>query len=233
MNYEIQFAKVTSLGKLSDRFLSSMHTKPQDLTKSTMGEVFSLIEILSPWHSSAQIGQMVINNFSKAYYQDGSTSDLVNFETALKKINDNLAQVTQNGETEWIGKLNGALATIVGDSLILSPSGKIEAYLFRNGKIDHLTQGLNQKVEIHPLKTFSNVVSGQLKVHDKVLIANRSLFENISLESLRQIITLNSPSKAGLQIAKLLRKAKVRNVNLFIIDLLSKEEVASAPLKET
>lgn len=232
MNYEIQFSKVTCSGKLTDRFLSSQHSKSPDLTKSSMGETFSLVEILSPWYNSAQIGQMIINNFSNAYYEGGSTSDLQNFELALKKINENLAQITQNGETEWIGNLSGILAAIVGDSLILSTAGKTEAYLFRDGKINHLTYGMTDKVEVHPLKTFSNVISGSLKTKDKILITNKSLFENISLESIRQIITLNNPPEAAAQIAKLLRKAKVKNVNFFIVNLLSKESLADKPLKE-
>lgn len=232
MNYEIQFAKVTCSGKIQDRFLSAKRQKTQDLTKYSMGEVFSLIEILSPWYNSAQIGQMIINNFSSAYYLGGSTSDLQNFEAAIKKINENLAQITQNGETEWIGNLNGILATIVGDSLILTTSGKAEVFLFRDGKINHLTEGLAAKIEVHPLKTFSNVISGQLKTNDKVLIANKSLFDNLSLESLHQIITLNTPSVAAQQIVKLLRKAKVKNVNFFIINLLSKEELANSPIRE-
>lgn len=232
MNGEIQFAKVTCSGKITDRFLSSHHFKSPDLVKAQMGEVFALIEILSPWYHSAQIGQMIINHFTNTYFEDGSTSDLQNFEMALKKVNENLAQITQNGETEWIGKLNGILATIVNDSLILSPAGKNEVYLFRDGKINHLTDDLSNQVAIHPLKTFSNIISGSLKLHDKVLITTKNLFEHIALESLRQIITLNDPPGAAGQIAKLLRKAKIKNVNLFIITLLSKEELTNKPLKE-
>lgn len=232
MNYEIQFSKVTCSGKLADRFLSSQHSKSQDLTRSSMGETFSLVEILSPWYNSAQIGQMIINNFSNAYFEGGSTSDLQNFELALKKINENLAQITQNGETEWIGNLSGILATIVGKSLILSATGKTEAYLFRDGKINHLTYGMTDKVEVHPLKTFSNVISGSLKAKDKILITNKNLFDHVPLESLRQIITLNDPPEAASEIAKLLRKTKVKNVNFFIVNLLSKEALAEKPLKD-
>lgn len=232
MAFELQFARITCFGKLPDRFLSSQHSKSQELAKSSMGEVFSMIEILSPWYNSAQIGQMIINNFANQYYQDGSTSDLVNFENALKKINENLAQITQNGETEWIGNLNGILAAIVGESLLLSPSGKADAYLFRDGKVNHLTQGLTDKTEIHPLKTFSNIVSGQLKNHDKIILVSKNLFNHISLESLRQIMTLNNATAAGMQIAKLLRKNKIKNVNAVIINLISKEELENDTLKE-
>lgn len=232
MNSEIQFAKVTCSGKLSDRFLTCQHLKAEDLAKAPMGEIFSLIEILSPWFPTAQIGKLIINNFAKYYYDGGSTSDLVNFENSLKRINEDLAQVTQEGETDWIGNLNGILVAIVGNNLHLSSSGQTEAYMFRDGKVNHLTYGLSETTQPHPLKTFSNIISGELKNHDKILITNRDLFNHLSLDSVHQIITLNRPSMAGLEITRLLRKKRVRNVNLMIINLVEKEELASTPLQE-
>src|SRR3990167_3393076 len=138
MAYEIQFARVTNSGKLSDRFLTCKHITADDLAKFPMGQVFSLIEIISPWFPTAQVGQTIINNFSKYYYEGGSTSDLVNLENSLKKVNEDLAQITQNGETDWIGNLNGILAVIAGNNFHLSPTGKVEGYIFRDGKINHL-----------------------------------------------------------------------------------------------
>ena len=49
MKYEIQFARITNAGKLHDRFLNCQYIKPEELSKSSMGENFTLIEILSPW----------------------------------------------------------------------------------------------------------------------------------------------------------------------------------------
>ncbi len=232
MKYEIQFARVTCYGKLQDRFLTCQHLKSPELTKQSMGDIFSLIEILSPWFPTAQIGQLIINNFSKFYYQGGSTSDLVNFEEALKKVNESLAEVTQNGETEWIGKLNGILAVMVEGNLHLALTGRAEGYLFREGKLNHLTADLNSDAEIHPLKTFSNVISGELKTHDKLLFANKDLLEHISIESIQQIITLNNASLAASQIVKLLRKARTKKVNLIILDLYSKEEISNENISQ-
>lgn len=227
MNFEIQFARVTNFGKLQDRFLTCQHIKSADLAKSSMGDVFALMEILSPWFPTAQIGQLIINNFSKSYWLGGSTSDLLNFEEALKKVNEGLAEATQNGETDWIGNLNGILAVIVDNNLHLAVTGRAEAYLFRDGKLNHLTEDAQGGIEVHPLKTFSNVISGELKAHDKILIANKDLFDQLSIESIRQIITLNNPSVAASQINKLLRKSHIRKINLIIIDLYSKDEISS------
>ena len=233
MAHEIKFARITCSGKLADRFLSCQHTASPDLSRSSMGEVFSIVEILSPWFPTAQIGQLIINNFAKSYYKGGSTSDLLNFEESLKYVNESLAQATQNGETDWIGKLNSILAVIIDNNLHIAPTGKIEAYILRDGKVNHLTEGLSGSVEVHPLKTFSNVISGELKPHDKVLLTSGNLIEHLSLESVRQIITLNNPSMAASQIAKLLRKSRVKNVNLIIVSLYSKEELSAEPVDQT
>ena len=232
MNYEIQFARITNSGKLTDRFLTCQHLESRDLAKSSMGEIFTVVEILSPWFPTAQIGKLLINNFSKYYYEGGSTSDLVNFENSLKHVNEDLAQITQEGETDWIGNFNGILAGIVGSNLHLAPSGRIDAFIFRDGKINHLTYGLSDTSQTHPLKTFSNVISGELKKHDKILITNKELFNHLSLESVRQIITINTPFNAALQITKLLRKARTKNVNLIIINLIPKEELSNETLAQ-
>jgi len=227
MNYEIQFARIANFGKLQDRFLTCQHLKSQDLSKSSMGDVFTVVEILSPWFPTAQIGQLIINNFTKFYYQGGSTSDLLNFEEALKRVNESLAEVTQNGETDWIGNLNGILAVMVDNNLHIAVTGRAEAYIFRDGKVNYLTEDLQGGLEVHPLKTFSNIISGELKGHDKILISNKDLLDHLSIESIKEIVTLNNPSLAASQIVKLLRKSRVRNVNLVIIDLYSKDEISS------
>ena len=233
MEYEIQYARLATTEKLPDRFLNTQVKSSSDLAKSSMGKVISLIEILTPWFPTAQIGQTIINTFFQKYYEGGSTSDLVNFEEALKKVNESLAQITQNGETDWIGNLNGILGVIVENKLHVAQTGKAEAYIFRDGKVNHLTYGLTQNgAEPHPLKTFSNITSGELKSLDKILFGNPELYQHLNIENLRQIITLNTPDEAILQIAKILKKKRVRTVNVLIINLLSIEELAKQPVEK-
>jgi type II secretory pathway pseudopilin PulG len=227
MRYEIRFAKITTNDRLVDRFLNSQEKISQDLTKAFMGKVYTLVEILSPWQANSQVGQSIINSFSNSYYQDGSTSDLANFEEALKKVNENLAQLTQNGETSWIGNLNSILAVIVENKIHLAQCGRAEAYIFREGKINHITYGLTQnQFETHPLKTFTNVISGELKVNDKILFANPDLFKSIDIESIKELATINSSNEALFQIAKILKKKHVNNVNVVLLDFLDSESSA-------
>ena len=80
MQYEIQYARLATTEKLPDRFLNAQIKANSDLAKAGMGEVFMLVEILTPWLPTAQIGQSIISTFAESYYDSGSTSDLVNFE---------------------------------------------------------------------------------------------------------------------------------------------------------
>lgn len=236
MEYEIQYARLATTEKLPDRFLNTGLRATGDLSKTQMGEVFSMVEIITQWFTTAQIGQTIINTFTSAYYNGGSTSDLANFEAALKKVNETLAQITQNGETDWIGNLSAVLGVIIENKIHLGQTGKAIAYVFRDGKVEDLTEGLSTNGEPHPLKTFTNVTSGELKSHDKILIANPELYNQIEMENLRQTITMNSPSDAVIQLTKMLKKKKVKNVNALIINLLTTEELAKMPVtseKET
>lgn len=232
MDYEIQYAKIATGEKLADRFLNTQIKSNADLNKVHMGEIISLIEILTPWFTTAQIGQTIISTFTTAYYEGGSTSDLDNFEAALKKVNETLAQITQNGETDWIGNLNATLGVIVENKIHLAQAGRSEVYIFRDGKVNHLTEGVTQNVEPHPLKTFADITSGELKSHDKILIANPELYKFIDLDNLRQIITLNTPDEAVMNLGKLLKKKKANTVNALIVNLLTTEELAKLPIKD-
>lgn len=228
MEYEIQFSRIVTAEKLSDRFLNCQAKNSPDLNRAFMGKVFTLVEITSPWFPTAQVGQTIISTFSQNYYRGSSTSDLVNFEDSLKKVNEILAQVTQNGETDWIGNLNAILAVVVENKLHIAQTGKAEVFIFRDGKVNHVTYGLAQaQLEPHPLKTFSNITSGELKSNDKILMANPELFRHLNLETLQQIISMNSTNDAILHITKLLKKKKVKNVNVLLLHLATVEEISA------
>lgn len=227
IEYEVQFARITTTGKIPDRFLNCQSKGTVDAAKAYMGTVYTLVEIVSPWFTTSAVGQSIINTFANTYYRGESTSDLDNFEEALKQVNENLAQITANGETGWIGKLNAVLAIQIDNKIHLAQTGAGEAYIFRDGKTNHLTYGLAQSnVDTHPLKTFSNITSGELIVHDKVLIANPELFKAIEMEKLCEVISVNTPREAVLEIAKILKKKKMKSVNVLLLELLTTDEAS-------
>jgi len=223
----IKFVKIINSTKTVDRFLTLQLESPKNESKIKKGDVFCLVEILTPNSSSSPIGNRVINTFINSYYKSSNASDSVNFELTIKNVNETLGRITRNGITNWIGNLNAILAVINENKLYLTQAGKAEAYLFRESKISHITDDFNANIEPHPLKTFSNIISGELKNGDKIIFASPVLFDYISIERLRQIITSGGIYTASENIAEILRKEKTNKVNALIMEINSKEEFAS------
>lgn len=225
----ISYTRLTTSDKLTDRFLTCQAYNPVDPEQAQKGMLFSQIEILNPWFPTSQIGQTVINTLIREYYRGMNTSDLVNFESAVKKVNESLAQIAQNGETEWIGKFSGVLILINGNEAHFAQSGMSHAYLYRGGKINHITEGLDLDEAPHPLKTFSNLTSGTLKEGDKIVVGNASFFNQIRPLELKTLINSFNPTITAIESAKILKSNGAHDANAIFLELTTKEELANIP----
>lgn len=225
----INYTRLTTSDKLDDRFLTCQVYEPIDPEQVRSGIVFSQIEILNPWFPTSQIGQTVINTLIREYYRGNDSSDLVNFENAIKKVNEALAQIAQNGETEWIGKFSGILALVNGEEVHIAQTGQSQAYLFRGSKVNHITEGLGPNEAPHPLKTFTNLTSGSLQQGDKIIIGNSTLFAVYTPDELRIPITSYRPTLSAIEIARGLKRHGAQNGNAIILELTTKEELANIP----
>ena len=226
MSEIINYTRLTTSDKISDKFVTCQAYFPQDREKAELGSIFSQIEINSPWFPTSQIGQTIINTLIKEYYRGNDSSELVNFEEAVKAVNEALAHAAQSGETEWIGKLSGVLVLINRTDIHFAQTGKSHSYLYRSGKINHITEGLESEDAPHPLKTFSNLTSGTLQEDDKIIIANEAFFEVISPNELRLIITSLPPALAAIECAKLLQNHGSQDANAIFLELTSREKLA-------
>jgi len=229
MSEIINFTRLTTSDKLEDRFLTCQVYQPIDPEQAESGMIFSQIEIMNPWFPTSQVGQTVINTLIREYYRGSDTSELVNFENAIKKVNEALAQIAQNGETDWIGKLSGVLVLYNKNEIHFAQTGNSQAYLYRGSKINHITEGLDLEEAPHPLKTFTNITSGSLEVGDKIAIANSTFFDIIKPLELRRIITAFNPTLTAIETAKILKMNAARQGNGIFIELTTKEELANIP----
>lgn len=229
MSEIINFTRLTTSDKLEDRFLTCQVYQPIDPEQAESGMIFSQIEIMNPWFPTSQVGQTVINTLIREYYRGSDTSELINFENAIKKVNEALAQIAQNGETDWIGKLSGVLVLYNKNEIHFAQTGASQAYLYRGSKINHITEGLDLEEAPHPLKTFTNITSGSLEVGDKIAIANSTFFDIIKPLELRRIITAFNPTLTAIETAKILKMNAARQGNAVFLELTTKEELANIP----
>jgi serine/threonine protein phosphatase PrpC len=226
MSEIINYTRLTTSDKVADRFLTCQVYVPQDKDQADLGEIFSHVEIKSPWFGSTQVGQSIINTLIREYYRGHDSSELNNFEEAVKKINESLAKSAQNGETEWIGKLSSVLILVNKSEIHFAQTGKSHAYLYRGGRVNHITEGLEQEDAPHPLKTFSNLTSGSLQENDKIVVANESFFEVINPNELRLIVSSLPPTAAALECAQIIQTHGASDANATFIELTTKEKLA-------
>lgn len=229
MEYVYQNARITTADRIQDRFLTCQIQKAPVATQIPMGTIFDLVEILNPWFPTSQVGQSIISTLNKEYFNSESSSDILNFENALKKINGNLTELTGRGETDWLGNLNSVIALLVNNQLHITKVGDADAYLVREGRISKITVDSKKDGDLHPLRTFTDIVSGTLAENDKIVIGNPLLFEHVAPEELAAILSTNSPAGSALEIARQLRRQKIKKVNAVIIELLTTETLAQKP----
>ncbi len=219
MDLKPQYTRITNYKKLVDRFITSQAKTQENPKKQDMGTIFALIEILNPWHPNAQIGQTIINTLTREYYRQSNSNELINFENALKKVNEKLVEITQRGETDWIGKINASLILIAKNKIHLAYTGKTKAYLWRSQKILPIINPKETYTYNHPLKTFSSVVSGDLRLKDKIFFSTNLLFDHIDAKKLEQILSEKSLVDIGSQIANILKSRNTRQANCILIEM--------------
>jgi len=229
MSVIINYTRLTTSDRLSDRFLTCQIYSPQDEETRNKGAIYTDVEILNPWFSASQVGQSIINTLIRDYYKADDTSDLNNFETAIKGVNEALAQVAQGGETDWIGKLSSVLVLINNKEAHFAQTGQAHAYLYRGDKINHITEGLENEASPHPLKTFTNLTSGTLQENDKVIIASPTFFEMIDPSELKMIVIQNHPTQAAVEAGKILKGRGIKYANAIFMEVITRDALANIP----
>jgi len=225
----VQLCRIVAPDKLADRFLASgILRQPEGWSLASQAVLIYVFEITRPWFPSSSVIPSLTAVLTEQYSQLKSDETLGDqFELLLRAVNQQLNALSEQGETDWIGNLNGLIMVLGQDELHFSQTGTAPAYLLQNNRIRQITDD-NGEHEPHPLKTFSNLASGGLKAGDQILIANRELYREISLDALRRIVSRGTPYQAGHTIAKELKRAKNPNVTSTIVRILTEKDTPPA-----
>jgi uncharacterized protein (UPF0333 family) len=192
----------------------ALATKSKILDRTLLLEVeaplYCLIEIKNPWYPANSVGFKIIQTVKEKYSGN-------NFEDVLEETNEMLARLTEEGNTEWLGKLSAIIAKIDQNKLSLTSVGNAKCLLFRQQNMIEVTEG--QPTETHPLKTFSQILSGELEENDKLIIGNQDFFEFISIDYLKQVLGKESLTQACSYIGRSLSKQKAKTASALILEL--------------
>lgn len=215
----LRHIRLTTKTRPHDRFLTAQYRASRPTgERSHDGAFFVVVEIANPWFPNAQIGQTIINTVLREYRRGEHASPLHNFEIALRKTNEILAQITQTGETDWIGNLSSVIALSVGNHLYLAQTGQARSYLFRGGKLVDLAEDLEADETHHPLTTYTNITSGALEVGDRLVFGSRLMGEAISQPDLKAFLAEGDLLESARNLVRRLQTERAKLVGGFLIE---------------
>ncbi len=228
MNNDLyRIGKIAISQKLPDRFLSVKVYSPKGEEKE-YGSLYFLIEITTPWFPATEIGKAIEKSIISNFYSAQNNKNTeARFEEALKKTNLVLGELAKKGDTNWIGNLNAIIAAVAGDEIYITGTGKSLAFLLREKSLKNIYQ--KEQTPHSPINSFTNVISGSLEAGDKIVLTNEELLNQIHREHIQTIIQSFDPITAIHEIAKILRKKKVTNVNSLILEFVAQDKIAFQP----
>jgi hypothetical protein len=207
---------------------------PRNPEEQAHGSLYAVLEIEDKGGHAEEIAESIIDALHNEYYLDTDREPLASFESALAKINEELAERSSEGQINWIGKLNGVLAVLTGSTIHLTQAGKAEAYLYRGDHAMHITEDLAGD-SINPLRTFINIASGDLVENDRMALVTPGAFLKISKNELKRYVIENSPKNAVAALSQLLSNESGGALpnSMLILEMVSPEAFAAEPEPES
>jgi len=178
---------------------------PSPAEEKSLGKLFILSEIRSKDRINHEIINDIQNEIKHSYYNTDDLNVETAFEKALERLNQKVADLVGNYDTNWLDKINCVIAVIRNDSIYFSSVGVIHSFLIHNERItDILSSAGIEHQHINPLKAFTEVVSGNLTPGDNLIFCTSNLLDYLSQEKLKRTIIEHTPQNAVSMIENLL-----------------------------
>lgn len=206
---------------------------PKDIDERNHGAIYAVINVKAPADLAEEVSEVIVDTFHGEYYQDLNRDPVTSFEAVLTRVNEELAEITHQGNTAWLGNLHAVLAVISDDMIHLTRTGKAEAYLYRGGRAGHATEGIEGD-NVNPLRTFAYTGSAELLEGDKMVIATPGVFFHVSKDELQKYVQEFQPKVAISHLADLLedKTGEIHPNSILIIEAITPEAASEENVEE-
>ncbi len=198
---ESQIAKI-QLGNLKHTS-SYVHVMAEKAAGSD-AELYLIAELpmLNPAaeESCEKICLSIASTLKRAYKKPLSEST---FENAISQINEELGKLAALGQAHWIDKLSAIVAVKRQSIFTIATCGKVAAFMLRNNEYTDISCSPSQS---HPLKTFENYASGKIKLGDLLILSTNQMFNYLSMDRMKNILTSAPFLNATQTIIELLKE---------------------------
>ena len=174
-------------GRAIEPFIKVFNYSGENVTASSLGTLVGIFEVAEKSEDSAYIVNFLASVVKKEYFSNPRRGAIESVEAALHKINLALAELVKHGNVAWLGKLHGILCIFEKNNLHFSVTGEAKILLLRNNIFSEISEGLaSPESSLHPIKTFVEVSSGRVMLHDKIILASPEIFTLLSLQDLEK-----------------------------------------------
>ena len=183
--------------------------EPGNIEETALGSLYMVAQLSSD-KDSLHLINLLSSLIKREYYLLPHRGPIESLEAGLKKANQALSEIANQGNLNWLGKIHFICAAINKEKeLFLTQTGAAQAWLCREGQLVNITKKLVlPAAKAHPTKTFQSVVSGTVGATDKIIFGTPAIFDFFSLPGLKQLFSLPKVSLIADQINKILREEK-------------------------
>lgn len=165
-------------------FSNTFHFEGENLAQLKLGELFGIIRIQDQSEESAYLPNLLAQVIKREFFLKPNRGTEESFGAALNKVNLALEDLAQHEVTSWIGTLDAVIGVMNKDELHFTKLGEGHIFLSKNKRIVNISEGLNEDINVHPVKTFSDISSGKLSIEDKIIFSTEELFKSLSWEEI-------------------------------------------------
>jgi len=201
--------------------------EPGNIEEMALGNLYMVAEMTSN-EDSLHLISLLSSLIKREYYLLPHRGPIESLEEALKKANQTLNEVANQGNLDWLGNIHFICAALNKEKdLFLTQTGAAQAWLCRAGQLVNITKKLVMATtKTHPAKTFQSVISGTLGATDKIIFGTPALFDFFSLPGLKQVFSQPKVALVADQIQKVLREEKKPpTLGALLLEIAADEEI--------
>lgn len=149
-----------------------------------LGFLFAAGETQDRGGVGKQLLDTVVTAIQREYYRESDRSSATSFEMALHQANLILYDSVESGIRDWMGHFHVSVGVLAGGELHLSVAGAGAVFLARKTAVTNISQGISHFPITDPLKTFSQVASGEVTARDTIFFTSAtfdSVFRSVDV----------------------------------------------------
>lgn len=155
----------------NERYVCETYIFEPGSGEEPLGYLFAAAETEDRGGVGKELVDVVIAAIQREYFRDRERGAVQSFEQALHQANLILHEAAERGVRDWMGYFHVAVGALVGNQLHVSVAGLASVWIARKTSMTCISEGLSHLPITNPLRTFSQVASGDIMPRDTLLFA--------------------------------------------------------------